>query len=175
MDIDGNLKKMNRVQVFGMQRSGTNFIEWTLRNNFVGLEYDGSVSNIGNVKGDMRFGMQQSLKHCLPDCTTSELSILIQRDYEEWDKSVKNKFKSCQYTKETYDYYYDTPYREKWDENTYLHINHRWAVLNYYELLEQIANRLNLTIKENWKQPTKRLHYDSGRTLLDIDYNINVK
>ena len=94
MVINGDLKKkMNKIQVYGMQGSGTNFLEYSLRNNFIDLEYDGTLSAVGNVKGDERFGVQQSLKHTLPNRDNGK-ALIIYRDYEEWNYSVKKKFSS---------------------------------------------------------------------------------
>jgi len=165
---------MNKIQVYGMQRSGTNFLEWSLKNNFVDLEYDGSLSAIGNVKGDMFFGKQQSLKHTLPNLENGK-ALIIMRDYEEWHKSVRSKFSKCSYTLEDYDYYYDTPFRENWHQDDYILVNHKWAIKNYYTLLAGISGRFKVHIKEDWKQPVKRLHVDGGKTLTNIDFNINVK
>ena len=54
-----------KVRVFGLQGSGTNFVEWTVQNNFNGLEL--SIENvIRNVDGDVHFGKNQNLKHCYP-------------------------------------------------------------------------------------------------------------
>jgi hypothetical protein len=174
MDLNGDLKKMNKIQVYGMQRSGTNFLEWTLRNNFVGLEYDSSLSAIGNVKGDERFGIQQSLKHTLPNLDNGK-ALIIYRDYDEWNYSVKKKFPNCIYSVEDWTYYYETPFREKWNQDDYIIVNHRWCVENYYTLLIAIGGRFKVDYKEDWKQPTGRMHYDGGKTMLNIDYNINVK
>ena len=165
---------MNKIQVYGMQRSGTNFLEWSLRNNFVDLEYDGSLHSIGNVKGDMRFGIQQSLKHTLPNLENGK-ALIIQRDYEEWNNSVRKNFSACTYTLKDYNYYYQTPLRENWHQDDYILVNHKWAIQNYYTLLIAIQGRFGVRIKEDWKQPMKRLHWDGGKTLTNIDFNLNVK
>jgi len=165
---------MNKIQVYGMQRSGTNFLEWSLKNNFVDLEYDGTTSSIGNVKGDERWGIPQSLKHTLPNLDNGK-ALIIQRDYEEWNQSVKSKFPSCHYTLKDYTYYYNTPFRENWHQDDYILVNHRWCVKNYYTLLIGISGRFGCKISEDWQQPLKRLHVDGGKTLLSTDYNPNVK
>jgi hypothetical protein len=173
---------MNKIQVFGMQRSGTNFIEWSLKNNIEGLEYDGSVSAIGNVKGDMFYGKEQSLKHCKPELDERRVALIVKRNFDDWDKSVRNRFKQCGYTKETYDWYYDTPEREDWFTPFYINLSYEDTVVNYEKFLNHIAHRLrwffnddSYKVKENWVQPTKRTTNDGGKTLTNIDFNLNVK
>lgn len=167
-----NKQKNNIVQVYGMQRSGTNFLEWTLRYNFPDLNYDGSPWEVGEVPGDERYGMKQSLKHCLPRRDRGK-ALIIERDFEEWNKSIKDNFPKCKYTKEIYDFYYDTPFRENWHTDDYIMVNHRWAVENYKMLLEMIRVLSGgVDYKEDWEQPTKRVHFDCGTTLTDIDFKL---
>lgn len=127
----------DKIQVYGLQRSGTNFLEWTLKNNFY-IDYNSTKVGISNVIGDGRYKGYQSLKHCLPNLHNGK-ALIIKRDFEDWDASVKKQFPECNYSRETYDFYYNTPYRENWNEKEFLLVNHKWAVLNYGELLKSIS------------------------------------
>jgi len=161
---------MNKIQVYGLQKSGTNFIEWTLIHNF-SVKYDSSISVIGNVEGDQRFGEAQSLKHCYPNLNNGS-PLIIQRDYDIWNHSISRAYPKCNFTREVYNYYYNTPIRENWDNSEYLLIKHEWAVKNYSELLELISKRFNCEYRENWKQPMKRTSNDGGKTLIRTPYRI---
>ena len=55
-----------QIQIFGLQRSGTNFLHWTLNNNFIldeKIDYSISNSDIkGNIKGMAKYNQPQSMK-----------------------------------------------------------------------------------------------------------------
>jgi len=153
-----------------MQASGTNFLEWTLINNF-DIDYNGECGCIGNVIGDDRYQNPQSLKHCLPNLENGR-PLIIQRDYDEWKISVKKRITQTSYTYENYKYYYDTPKREGWDEKDYILVNHRWAYKNYEELLKIIQSKFGYKFKKDWEQPMKRTIWDGGKTLSNIDFKI---
>lgn len=163
-------QKNNIIQVYGMQRSGTNFLEYTLRYNF-DIDYDGTTWGIGEVPGDERYAMKQSLKHLLPKRNRGK-ALIIRRDFDVWNESVKRQFPMCRYNKDIYNFYYDTPYRENWHTDDYLLVEHEWCVKNYEMLLNSIRGRFLVHYKEDWKQPMKRVHWDSGTTLLEEDYKL---
>lgn len=172
---------MNKIEVFGMQRSGTNFIQWSLKNNINNLEYN-DVTSIGDVKGDMFYGKPQSLKHCKPTLDERRVALIVKRNYEDWQYSISKAFPKCKYTKADYDWYYDTPEREDWFTPFYINVSYEDAVQNYKEFLEHIAHRLrwfynddSYTVKSHYSQPTKRTSNDGGKSLTNIDFNLNVK
>ena len=151
-----------KIQVFGLQRSGTNFIEWTLIHNFTNSDYV-SMSSIGNVPGDERFDMVQSLKHCYPTLDYSDYIIVIQRDYPVWINSLRKRFRKCKYTEETYDEYYTMA--KNLDQTKTIVVNHKWVIDNYFEFLDMLSDRFGLIQVENPTQPTKRVGVDGGRSL----------
>lgn len=168
----------NKIQVFGLQCSGTNFVEWSLLNNFEGLDYQWNLSSIGDVKGDMFYGTQQSLKHCYPNNYQSDVSLIIERDFESWNTSVKKNFPQCSYTKKDWDNYYDLVYREGWMAPHFLHFGYDWVVQNYEDFLYIIERRLrswdyDISVKPNWVQPKMRLKRDGGRTLSSTPFQYN--
>lgn len=167
-----NKTKNNIVQVYGLQKSGTNFIEWTLRNNFPDLEYDGLLWGLGEVPGDEKYRQIQSLKHLLPKRDKGK-ALIIRRNFDDWYYSIKKHFPNCYYNRHVYDFYYDTPYREDWHTDEYMIIDHSWAVQNYEALLERIRILSGgVAPIENWKQPLKRLKTDGGKTLSKEGYKL---
>ena len=168
----------NKIQVFGLQCSGTNFVEWSLLNNFEGLDYQWNLSSVGDVKGDIYYGKPQSLKHCYPNLEQCDVALIIERNFDSWDESVKKNFKECSYTKEDWDKYYDLVYREGWMAPHFLHFGYEWIVENYEEFLKAIEGRMrgwnyDVELKSNWHQPKMRLKRDGGRTLSSIPFEYN--
>lgn len=151
-----------KVRVFGLQGNGTNFIEWTLRNNFNGLNFK-SEKSIRNVEGDIHFGKTQNLKHCYPFREEEYFNIIIKKKFEKWKNS--DKFKTSNYNLEIYNYYYNTPYREKWEKSEFIVVEHEWCVKNYFSLLTLISDKTNSQIKENWTQPKYRMNWDNGLSM----------
>ena len=165
----------NKIQVFGLQRSGTNFIEWTLRNNFMDLKYDGSISSIGNVKGDMWFGQNQSLKHCLPTLEHSDYAIIIWRDYDEWITSVNRAFPHCEYRKS--DWYRWITYAYNFgmeNKGKVMIVEHKWVVQNYEIFLKAVSKLFNTQLKKDWVQPMNYMNRDGGITMGDSEYRLRM-
>jgi hypothetical protein len=160
--------KKNIIQVFGLHRSGTNFIEWSLKNNFEGLEYDGRSEWYANVPGDEQYGGTQSLKHTLPTLVFSDYAIVVRREFKSWNRSVRNKFPHCNFTKETYDYYYHIG--STLNSEKCIFIDYEWVCDNYKQFLDMIEEKFGYKIKENWFQPKKRLATDGGESFLRMDW-----
>lgn len=160
--------KKNIIQVFGLHRSGTNFIEWTLKNNFEGLEYDGRAEWYSTVPGDEQYGGTQSLKHTWPSLVFSDYAIVVRREYESWRRSVRNKFFYCKFTKDTYNYYYDIA--RNLDSDKTIFVEFEWVVENYEEFLFMIENKFGFKVKKDWYQPTRRLATDGGESMERIHW-----
>lgn len=171
MVINGNLEMRNKVQVFGLQRSGTNFLEWSLRNNF-DINYQ-NISSIGNVKGDMWYGKNQSLKHCLPTLEHSDYAIVIWRDYDKWNNSVQRAFPHCNYTKTNW-YQYITHSYNFANENygKVMLVEHKWAVENYETMLKAMGKLFQIELKKDWRQPTNYMNRDGGITMSNSEFRL---
>lgn len=154
------------IQIFGLQGSGTNFLEWTIMNNFEGLIYEPGKKEVRNVKGDVWFGKRQNLKHCYPILDNIDLALIIKRPFDEWINS--DKIKNSLYNREIYDYYYDTPFRENWSDDKFIILDHHWCVRNYYSMLELISNKSGASIRKDWNQPEFR--FNTGRKMLNTKY-----
>jgi hypothetical protein len=154
----------NKIQVFGLPRSGTNFVEWTLRNNFVGIDYN-VIDVINNVPGS--FPHTTLLKHNYPTLQYSHYGILIYKPFFEWQHSLKKNGWSFGITQYGYQKYIEAG---KSLGNKFLVVEWDWCVKNYNTFLLKIKNRFNVILIDNPIFPTKRLMCDSGITLSEEDF-----
>lgn len=155
----------NKIQVFGLPRSGTNWIEWTLKNNFVDVEYNLMHEVINDVEGSYPYWTEY--KHSYPNLTNCSNAIVIWKPYEEWLESIKRQGWVFEVTKETHQNYINKGI-ELGDKA--LVIEHGWAVKNYHMLLDTIMYRFGVKIVDNPIQPMKRI--DMSGILLNEDYLI---
>jgi hypothetical protein len=158
----------NKIQVFGLPRSGTNFIEYTIQNNFEGIEYH-KLFDKPNVVGDnMNKKQRQSVKHLYPTLSYSDYVIIIYKDYVDWVKSIKKVGWDLDISYDEYLRYLFIGY--SLPEERRIIINHRWAVENYEQMLNDISDKFGLDIKKDWVQPEKRFLFNAGRKWSDEDY-----
>lgn len=78
----------NTIQVFGLPRSGTNFLEWSIIEYFDGIKYV-NIYEICDVSGLNIFGNNAAVKHSLPKLKYSDHIVVIYKDFEKWSKSYK--------------------------------------------------------------------------------------
>lgn len=79
------------VRVFGLERSGTNLMEWVVRNHF---NPDYQRIMIKGTHPSMRYYKHpQSLKHTLPTLDYSEKIIVVYKPYEQWVESWERYYK----------------------------------------------------------------------------------
>ena len=155
-----NLKYHNKIQVFGLHRSGTNFLEWSLNNNFKGInykrytEYDKLIK--GNYKGLTRFNDFISLKHTKPTLDYCDYIIATYKPLDEWISSV-NRSRHLKNKKECIESY------NKWLEDIdkipsnkiILKTNKEW-ITNYKDLLEEISTKFDVILNDTIKIPEFR-------------------
>lgn len=156
----------NKIQVYGLPRSGTNFIEWTLRNNFVDVYYNITPEHINDVEGSAPYWTDA--KHCYPNLNHSEYAIVIYKEYDEWLKSIKRMGWVLNVSKETHQKYIETAL--KLDADKVIVVEHKWAVDNYYNLLDNISNKFGVKLVDNPIQPIKKVDMDAGISLTNVDY-----
>lgn len=81
----------NIVRVFGLERSGTNLMEWVVINHF---DPDYSRIEVFGDHLDMRYYNQpQSLKHTLPTKDYADQNIVIYKPFKQWQDSWNRYFK----------------------------------------------------------------------------------
>ena len=146
----------NKVQVFGLHRSGTNLMEWNLVHNFKELNYQ-NIFTIGNIKNYLRYGEREAVKHTYPNLKYSDYAIIIYKPFDDWVESINR------YTDTTgweLDKVYTTYYIEKANklpkEKTAI-INYDILMSNYEEILEFFADKFNLELNPPLERPKNRL------------------
>jgi hypothetical protein len=134
----------NKIQIYGLKKSGTNFLEFSLVKNFPEVGYfNAYLSN-----------SRRALKHNRPDMDQADQGIIyIYKDYEKWVPSVKREYSS-----QTLDQWQDfLDLVKTFDESKCLILNHGWCVDNFEDMLKLISDKFNLTMPEKPIKPTKRL------------------
>jgi len=139
----------NTIQVFGLCFSGTNFVEWTIANNFVDIKYN----NINCIHTN------GSLKHTKPSLDYCKYAIIIYKHFKYWSESCAKYNKFHRPSRQYWDDYYKEFIEgtHNLDKNKIYVIEHSSFVKNYHEILVELANKFNLRLCENIVQPTHRL------------------
>ena len=161
------MRMYNKIQVFGLPRSGTNFIEWTLRHNFIGLE-DYSVMHEcqNDVDGSSPYWID--FKHTTPKLTHSDYAIVIYKEYDVWLESIKKMGWITKVTPESHQKYIDDA--KALDSTKVLVVEHTWCTHNYHKLLDRISIKFGVELREDWHQPTKRVDMLCGAGLTNEDF-----
>ena len=132
----------NFVQVFGLPRSGTNFIEWTLNNNFIGVDYKNIYVNTPTRR--------IPVKHTLPNLNYSDFIIVIYKDKTNWEESMRKDSKAL---KEWPNYDTFLKVASELPRDKTIIVEHKWAYENYFLLLNKIVEKTGLTLINNPIQP----------------------
>ena len=133
----------NTIQVFGLPRSGTNFLEWSIIEYFDGIKYV-NIYEICDVSGLNIFGNKAAVKHSLPKLKYSDHIVVIYKDFERWSKSYK-KWSKREPKKEIWEKYLKKS--SEIDVKRCLIISHDELVSNYKETLIKISRKFNLPLK----------------------------
>lgn len=141
-----------RVGVFGLPRSGTNYMEWTLKSNFIDLD----VPEVDFMLNDVPPHIPKIIhkKHTFPKLDALDGCVVIYKEYEEWVKSLE-RFKKRMWFPYTFQSWKD--YLEKARElptDKSLIVEYNWCVNNYELLLSNISSHFGVKIKEDWKLPS---------------------
>lgn len=158
----------NKIQVFGLPRSGTNWLEWTLRNNFVDADYNITPEFINDVEGSAPYWTD--LKHCYPTLKHSDYALVIFKEYDEWLESIKRKGWVLNVSQKTHQKYIDKGI--KLGEDKVIVVEHKWAVKNYFQMLSEISDKFGVKLVDNPTQPTKRVDMTAGLHLMDEDFKM---
>jgi len=134
----------NTIQIFGLPRSGTNFLEWSIIEYFDNIKYENKYK-ICDVEGLNRYNHIIALKHSFPTLDHSDYIIVIYKDFEKWSKSYK-KWSKQEPKKEIWENYLNTA--NKIDNKRCLIISHEELVYNYEEIIKKISKKFNLSLKD---------------------------
>jgi hypothetical protein len=159
----------NTVQIFGLPKSATNFMEWTILNNFVDVVY----KNI--------YLTWHAYKHSTPTLDYSEYSIIIYKEYPIWEKSMKRYFihrpaparrwkstwriAGLADLQDVWNHYYGPFINNLHDlpQDRIMLLNHRIVVNNYFEVVEEIHDKFNIKPVDSPVQPEYRLNFAGAR------------
>lgn len=144
----------NLIQVFGLPRSGTNFMEWTIVNNFKNIRYKNLYAE-GNVENFYTYGSKESIKHNYPSLNYSKYAIVIYKKFEIWKQSMI-KYNKDQFAKKSvYNKYLKKA--EELDENFVLIYDHQHVMNDYFDVLNEISNKFNIEKIDDPQKPKYRL------------------
>ena len=148
----------NLIQVFGLPRSGTNFVEWSLKHNFIDVPYKNIYVN-GNVKGLREYGKTVALKHNYPSLDYSDFIIVIYKEYEAWKMSMSIGLHDGKSrgpaTKEVYDSYLDSA--NNLPKDKVMVISYKDLYENYSEYMVKISNKFGVELAKEIKKPKNKL------------------
>lgn len=147
-------QEKNIVQVYGIPRSGTNFVEWSLVNNFVNLEYKNIYIDLPANKLLFKTNI---VKHQYPSFDYSDYVVVIYKKFENSQKSYsKWSGRREPLSRELYDEYL-LKARTLSPRKTII-FEHSWLVDNYQKGMEQISNKFDLKLKDQITQPLNRMN-----------------
>jgi hypothetical protein len=143
---------MNTLQVYGLPRSGTNFIEWSIINNFIGVKYN--PMNLPIDIPELRVCKNRTItaaKHTLPNLKAAPFALAIYKDYEEWIKSLEKNRMITGEEQIAYQKFMDAA--NSLDPTKCLILNHKWCVENYEECLKKISEFFKIELKKEIEIP----------------------
>lgn len=117
----------NKVEVYSLNSIALELIQWSLQNNFVDFTYEPT----------------QIPTPALPSLDHSDYAIIIQTPISD------------DVSEEEYEYFYNTPIREKWDTKKYITVTYEDATRWYGHLLLMIQLKFSIEVKEEWDYPTQ--------------------
>jgi len=165
---------INKIQVFGLQRSGTNFMEWSLINNFKDLDYKiipyYESEFLGNIEGMAQFNRPQSIKHLLPVMDYSDYVIGIYKDFDSWLVSVKKSghIKNHNLSEKIHNEWLNK-FNELPKKKSIL-INHSEMVKNYEETLLSISNKFKINLNDNIIYPENKMNKKAQQTNIKYEF-----
>lgn len=124
---------MEKIRVYSLKQSAIDFMYKSLLTNFVGLDFQPQQVQI-DVTTKTIIPYEPTLKD-------SEYVIIIKSDIDENTNERK------------YDYFYNTPIREKWDTKKYITISENEMKSFHGYLLLMMQMKFGMQVKENWELP----------------------
>lgn len=137
----------NTIQVYGLPRSGTNFLEWSLVEYFEDLHYENKYEKC-DVKGIVNYTKPTALKHCHPNLKHSDFVIVIYKEYDKWVKSYK-KWSGKKAEKSVWETYLKKA--NEIDEKFCMIISHDTLYNKYENTLNDVSNKFNLKMIKDKK------------------------
>ena len=145
----------NLIQVFGLPKSGTNFIEWMLINNFSNIKYK-NIYVKENIISYPTINNTYILKHSYPNLKYSEFAIVVYKSFNDWCKSMKKAYPESKPTKKTYNKYLNKSKELSTDK--VLIVDYLYAYQNYEELIFKISKMIKVKPNNKIIKPKNRLN-----------------
>ena len=147
------------VRVYGLERSGTNLLEWAVVNHFK-RDYK-RIEVIGSDPNMRYYNEVQSLKHTTPTKKYADKNLVIYKEFKDWEKSWEGKYKKkgewklggetgC--TRSVYD-----NYLKQAKKIGALLIKYDDFVNDYENQMQRISEYLGIEIKILKSLPTKKM------------------
>lgn len=150
------MKSSQKIQVYGLPRSGTNFIEWTLVNNFTNVAYE---NRYREPFPGLKERLKTAWKHSEPEVEEGVKSIIVLRDFDAWVKSMKKDRRSVKTSfEEVYVSFLSAAHMlfDNNPEDVFI-VTHESAVENYELLLTKLSSAFGLNLKPDWRQPKHKM------------------
>ena len=142
----------NKVQIFGLQRSGTNFMEWSLLNNFKDVDYKNFYLP-SKIPGYIRFNENQVLKHHYPTLEYSDYAFVVYKDWKDWTESMIRYRKRDFIKRDIYNEYLKIARALPSDKT--LVYEHSYIMKNYKKVLKEMSEKFDLELVDNITIPKK--------------------
>ena len=147
------------IQVWGLWRSGTNYIEYILRNNIKNNNYDRREAyNTFTAK-------QDALKHCPPDISKAKYHICVYKPIDEWIASHhRYNMKKTNTPREVYwEWVRKTmEFRNNNPDNVVLINYEDFIGKELWHFREWQNNGWQIEFNDVWQVPLKRMGRESG-------------
>jgi len=134
----------NTVQIYGLPRSGTNFLEWTLKEYFKDIKYENFYEKCDVEKLNI-FNKTVAIKHTYPSFKFSDKIIVIYKDFNKWNKSYR-KWSNKDGIMEIWENYLNKS-KELNSENCII-ISHDELYRNYKNSINLFSKKFNLEVNE---------------------------
>lgn len=141
----------NIIQIYGLPRSGTNFLEWSIQTYF-NTDYT-NVRQVCDVKGLPEYGIEVALKHSYPSLLHSDYCIVIYKELHKWKDSVQRRGVARGYkiTNEVCETVYHNYLRvaNSLDKSKSIVVKHEDACREYESLIKTVSNKFNIPIRDD--------------------------
>ena len=133
----------NDIQVYGLPRSGTNLLEWSLVNYFEDIVYENKYK-VCDVEGIFKYGNYIAAKHSYPSFEFSDKVVVIYKEFHKWEKSYKKWAKDSP-KKQVWENYIKKS--ESLDTNRCIIISHKELNNNFEVTLKKISDKFGFKLK----------------------------
>ena len=124
---------MEKIRVYSLKQSAIDFMYKSLLTNFVDLDFQPQQVQIDVTT--------RKIVPYEPTLKDSEYVIIIKSDIDDNTNARE------------YDYFYNTPIREKWDTKKYIMVSENEMKSFHGYLLLMLQMKFNIQVNDNWETP----------------------